>query len=202
MNPAASVPGPLILPAQLVLASSSPRRITLLRRLGLSFETLAADLDEPLYHRSQPEDQVLELAKAKAQMIWETTGGLVLAADTAVALDGRALGKPKNVTENRSFLEQLSGRWHSVFSGTALINPQGEITSFVDQTRVRFRALSTAEINWYAMSGEGLDKAGGYSIQDRGMVLIERIEGDFYTVMGLPVRWVWAALLREGLRVD
>lgn len=202
MDQSTPVPGPLTLPAQLVLASSSPRRITLLRQLGLSFETLAADLDEPLYRRSQPEDQVLELAKAKAQRIWETTGGLVLAADTAVALDGRALGKPENVTENRSFLEQLSGRWHSVFSGTALINPQGEITSSVDQTRVRFRALSIAEINWYAMSGEGLDKAGGYGIQDRGMVLIERIEGDFYTVMGLPVRWVWAALLREGLRVD
>jgi len=73
MNQATSVSGPLILPAQLVLASSSPRRITLLHQLGLSFETLAADLDEPLYHCSQPEDQVLELAKAKAQAVWETT---------------------------------------------------------------------------------------------------------------------------------
>jgi septum formation protein len=108
------------------------------------------------------------------------------------------LGKPASVAENRAFLERLSGQTHTVFTGLALILPSGRAVALVDAAQVRFRQLEDWEIEWYASSGEGLDKAGGYGVQERGMVLVEGIEGDFYTVMGLPVRRLWQLLAEEG----
>jgi septum formation protein len=181
----------------LILASQSPRRAQLLERLGLPFQTRPAHLDEEASNHLTPEALARTLALHKAQAVWRS-GEWVVAADTVVALNGVLLGKPASVAENRAFLERLSGQTHTVFTGLALILPSGRAVALVDAAQVRFRQLEDWEIEWYASSGEGLDKAGGYGVQERGMVLVEGIEGDFYTVMGLPVRRLWQLLAEEG----
>jgi len=137
------------------------------------------------------------LSTHKAQAIWQP-GRWVLAADTVVALGVQTLAKPRSVEENGAFLKQLSGRTHTVFTGFSIITPNRRTHSEVAQTQVTFRTLWDWEMEWYAKSGEGLDKAGGYGAQGLGMVLLERIEGDFYTVMGLPVSRVWQRLVELG----
>jgi septum formation protein len=181
----------------LILASQSPRRAQLLERLGLPFQTRPAHLDEGAFNHLTPKALAHTLALRKAQAVWRS-GEWVAAADTVVALNGVLLGKPSSMVENRAFLERLSGQTHTVFTGLALILPSGRAVARVDAAQVCFRRLEDWEIEWYVSSGEGLDKAGGYGVQERGMVLVERIEGDFYTVMGLPVRWLWQLLAEEG----
>ena len=172
-------------PAQWILASSSPRRRELLERIGVNFRILTAHTEE-ISSATHPAEVVQDLAmqKAKAVQALEPQG-YIIASDTVVALDGEILGKPADKLENRAMLERLGGRSHTVYTGIALLTPSAERVEF-DATTVRFRSLSSAELDWYAESGEGLDKAGGYGIQEKGMLLIERIEGDFFNVMGLP----------------
>jgi len=172
-------------PAQWILASSSPRRRELLERIGVNFRILTAHTEE-ISSATHPAEVVQDLAmqKAKAVQVLEPDG-YIIASDTVVALDGEILGKPKGKLENRAMLERLSGRTHTVYTGIAILTPSAEKVEF-DATTVQFRHLSSAELEWYAESGEGLDKAGGYGIQEKGMLLIERIEGDFFNVMGLP----------------
>lgn len=170
---------------QWILASSSPRRRELLERVGVNFRILTAHTEENS-SATHPAEVVQDLArqKAKAVQVLEPDG-FIIASDTVVALDGEILGKPADKLENRTMLERLSGRLHTVYTGIALLTPGAEKVEF-DATTVQFRHLSSAELDWYAQSGEGLDKAGGYGIQEKGMLLIERIEGDFFNVMGLP----------------
>ncbi len=181
----------------LVLASQSPRRAELLQRLELPFRTQPANIDEEALGHLAPSQMAGELATQKAQAVWQP-GQWVLAADTVVALGSETLGKPQNKSENIAFLRRLSGRSHTVYTGFAILKPDGELHSEVAQALVTFRALKAWELEWYAESGEGLDKAGGYGAQGLGMVLLERIEGDFYTVMGLPVSRVWQRLYELG----
>ncbi|WP_027882251.1 Maf family protein [Meiothermus rufus] len=181
----------------LVLASQSPRRAELLQRLALPLRIVPAYLDEEALGHLEAATMAQQLALHKAQAVWRP-GEWVLAADTVVALEGESLGKPSGVEENKAFLQRLSGRTHSVYTGFALFGPEGQLHVEVVEARVTFRALAAWEIDWYAQSGEGLDKAGGYGIQGLGMVLVERIEGDFYTVMGLPVSRVWQRLGELG----
>ena len=181
----------------LVLASQSPRRAELIGRLGLNYITRPAHLDEEALKHLPPKQMALELALAKAKAAWQM-GEWVLGADTVVAFDDLVLGKPKDKAENQVFLEQLSGRSHFVYTGIAIVQPSGEAHGEVVETEVKFRELSRWEIEWYAESGEGLDKAGGYGAQALGMVLLDSIQGDFFTVVGLPVSRVWEALVKLG----
>jgi septum formation protein len=178
----------------LVLASSSPRRRELLERLGVVFRVRAADIDETS-NEPNPSRMVQHLALEKATAVLALEPkALVLAADTTVAINDSILNKPQNVAENAEFIRRLAGNWHEVHTGIALKSATLE-TSAVEITRVKFRRLSAAEVLGYAQSREGLDKAGGYGIQALGMALVERIEGDYFNVVGLPV----ARLLETGL---
>lgn len=184
---------PSIARPPLVLASASPRRRALLAGLGLEFQVEPTDIDETPRPGETPEDLVRRLSRRKAQVAARRCQGtLVIAADTVVALDGDLLGKPGNEAENRTFLERLAGREHEVYTGHAL--QWGERYEVrVVRTAVQFRALTTREIAWYAATGEGLDKAGGYAIQGFGATLVQGICGCYFNVVGLSIVAVIAA---------
>jgi septum formation protein len=179
----------------LVLASASPRRAALLRELGLPLLIQPAHLAEdpqPPANRA-----VQELARRKAQVVWQP-GSWTLGADTLVELSGRLLGKPKTLEVQARFLKALSGRSHLVHSAFCLIDPQGGLYEGREEVRVQFRELSEAELSWYLASQEGLDKAGGYGIQGLARVFVKRLEGDYYSVVGLPIAQLWETLWRAG----
>lgn len=178
---------------RLVLASASPRRAEILRAVGWEFETAAAGIDESEGAGESPADYVERLAREKAVAIARTRlFGLVLGADTTVVADGAILSKPADDEDARRMLRALRGRWHEVLTGVALVRA-GEGLSRVahELTRVRFRAMSDAEIDWYVSTGEPADKAGAYAVQGRAALFIDRIEGDYWNVVGLPVRLVY-----------
>ncbi len=147
----------------------------------MSFTVEAPDVDER--EEGDPRELVLENALRKARAV---EGELVLGVDTAVVVDGLALGKPGDAAQAEDFLGRLAGREHEVMSGIALRRGGAE-TSDVAVTRVRFRSLTPAEIDWYVGTGEWRERAGGYAIQGRGAALVERVEGDYWNVVGLPV---------------
>jgi nucleoside triphosphate pyrophosphatase len=159
-----------------ILASGSPRRRAILEQLGIAFEVVVPEVEE-LTH-GDPRALVLENARRKAAAV---TGELVLGADTTVALDGAILGKPRDEDEARSFLTSLSGRDHEVWSGIALNDRAAAV-----RTAVTFRDIAGL-IDWYLATGEWEGKAGAYAIQGRGAALVERIEGDYSNVVGLPI---------------
>lgn len=178
----------------LVLASASPRRFHLLATLGHRFEVCPADVDERGRAGEAPEALAERLAGAKAEAVAVRLGAraadtLILAADTVVVLDGRALGKPADEAENRAFLERLSGREHAVVTGHHL-RRGGRRQADAVRTRVRVATLAPEEIARYVASGEGLDKAGGYGLQGRGAALIDGIDGCWSNVVGLSLRAV------------
>jgi len=182
MPPAASRP--------FVLASASPRRRELLGAVGLIFTVAPADLDEVAIGDGMPPDQAaLAVASAKAEAI-ARAGDTVLAADTVVVLDGRALGKPASRSEAVRMLEQLRDRSHDVVTAVTLRAP-GVARSALHRSAVRMRAYDRAEVETYAATGAGLDKAGGYGIQDENFRPVEAIEGCWCNVMGLPL---WSAV--------
>ncbi|AEV15994.1 MAG: Maf family protein [Thermus sp.] len=182
-------------PLVLTLASGSPRRRALLEALGYPLRVVPPRVAEEGL-ALPPWELALALAWRKGESV---AGAWVLAADTVVDLEGEALGKPKDPEENRAFLRRLSGREHRVHTGLYLRTPQDTVLE-VHTAKVRFRPLSEEEIAWYVASGEGLDKAGGYGAQGLGMALLEGVEGDFYTVVGLPVARVFALLWARGFR--
>ncbi|WP_424949411.1 Maf family protein [Deinococcus sp.] len=194
--------GAALPPPELVLASGSPRRRELLGHLGVPFRVLASDLPEVSAHTA-PAEVARDLAEQKARAVRALLGeapALILAADTLVALEGRLLGKPRDAAQNAEYLRLLSGQTHTVYSGVALIGPDG-LNSGVEATRVAFRGLSEAEMQHYAASGEGLDKAGGYGVQGLGMALVARIEGDYSGVVGFPLSLVIRLLRGAGVPV-
>ncbi len=172
-------------PERLILASASPRRTQLLRQMALMFDVVVTDIDETLGRSETPRDYVARLARTKAQAGWQT-GALSLGADTIVCLDDEILGKPRGQTEGAAMLRALSARTHEVFTGIAVTDGI-RTESAVVVTRVTFRALSDVDIAAYLTTGEGNDKAGSYGIQGIGGIFVERIEGSFSAVMGLPV---------------
>ena len=184
----------------LVLASSSPRRAEILRRSGWPFEAVAADIDETLREGEGAVEYVERLACEKAEKVAEArTSGLVLGADTTVVVGGKILGKPSDDADARRMLEMLGGRWHDVLSGVALVRAEtNEVLVAHELTRVRFASLTDAEIDWYVASGEPADKAGAYAIQGRAALFIEEIEGDYWNIVGLPIRLVYKLALESS----
>lgn len=181
----------------LVLASASPRRRELLDRLGLPFVVRPTYTDEELQRGEPPAESARRLALLKARAAARGDGEWIIAADTLVELNGKILAKPKDARENELFLRALSGKTHNVHTGLAVVSPQRS-RSLVSTAQVSFRDLADWEIAAYAASGEGLDKAGGYGIQEKGMMLVYGVNGDFYTVMGLPVAMLWQTLAAMG----
>ena len=170
----------------LVLASRSPQRRAILAQLGVRFEVSAPDAEE--LAAGEPHAVVVENALRKARSVGaRAPDRLVLGVDTTVVLDGRIHGKPRDAAEAKAFLDALAGRWHEVWSGLALVRGRADQLTAAATTRVRFRALRPVDLDWYVASGEWRDRAGGYAIQGRGAALVERIEGDYSNVVGLPV---------------
>jgi septum formation protein len=178
----------------LILASSSPRRRDLLSGLGVRFAVRPVDLDETPRVGEEPRAYVRRLAAEKAAAR-RGAGELILAADTSVVLDGEILGKPADEAEARAMLGRLSGREHTVVTGIALAGGAGTALAesgdcartAVEESRVRIAAMKEDEIAWYAATGEGLDKAGGYAAQGLGALFVEAISGDYTNVVGLPL---------------
>ena len=185
----------------LVLASASPRRQQLLAWLGVPYHVLPAEVDERPLAGEAAGDLVLHLARAKAAAVAvRRPADWVLAADTIVELDGVMLGKPADAADAARMLGQLAGREHRVATGFALAQPGGgQRTAEMVLTRVRFRPLDERAIERYVASGEGEDKAGSYAVQGFGAGLIERIDGSFSNVIGLPLVEVGRALEEAGL---
>jgi len=184
----------------LVLASGSPRRRTLLTMLGIPHTVAPTDLDEEPRTGEPPETYVLRLAEAKARAApTARPDDLVLGADTTVVIDDEMLAKPRDAVDAGRMLALLAGRTHRVASAVALLRGS-RVELGLDVTHVTFRPLDREEIALYVATGEPLDKAGAYGIQGYGAALVERIEGDFFGVMGLPLRLVLDLLGRFGYR--
>lgn len=186
-----------------VLASGSPRRRELLTQIGISYEVCPSDADENIGSYEAPE-LVRRLALLKGRSVAsQQPDACIISADTVVAApDGEILGKPKDRSDACRMLRELSGKPHTVYTGVCVLRTDGSRNMVredcrVCATRVYFRNLSDAEIERYVDSGEPMDKAGAYGIQGRGAVLIERIEGDYFNVMGLPLCTL-ADMLREA----
>lgn len=179
---------------KLVLASSSSRRVEILSAVAWPFEAMAAGVDETRLASEPPVAYVTRLAKAKADAIASRlSAGLVLGADTTVVKSGELLGQPRDAEDARRMLRLLSGEWHEVLTGVALVRAGHLNNSVVDHesTRVRFAAMSEAEINWYVSTEEPMGKAGAYAVQGKAALFIEEIQGDYFNIVGLPVRLVY-----------
>ncbi len=172
---------------RLILASASPRRRQLLAQLGIKAHVQPAVIDERWLPPESPECYVLRLAQAKARQVAQLTAERpVLAADTAVVIDHQILGKPANAQEAAAMLQRLAGRWHQVLTGVVVIGSDVSQQTCVS-TRVLLCPITPAEAAAYWASGEPSDKAGGYAIQGLGAVFVERIEGSYSNVVGLPL---------------
>ena len=190
----------------LILASASPRRYELLTQIGVPCRVETADVDESPLADETPEALVLRLAQQKAQAVWQrlaaTPDGLplpVLGADTLGLLNGELLLKPRDFADAQALLRRMSGRWHTIFTAVALVTATG--TSVVlNRNAVKFRSVSDAEILAYWRTGEPCDKAGAYAIQGRGAVFVERLEGSYSGVMGLPLFETAQLLAAAGIK--
>ena len=172
---------------KIYLASKSPRRRELLKRLGVAFETIAVDIDETWDGKELPGDFVKRLALDKARAGRKKTNNIapVLAADTEVVLDGKLLGKPENRQAAVRMLRSLSGRGHEVYSAVALIGATEKVA--LNISRLTFKPLTAAQCEAYSDTNEPYDKAGGYGIQGKAAAFINRLEGSYSGVMGLPL---------------
>lgn len=185
---------------RIVLASASPRRRELLSNIGLRFDILTDNSDENYISGELPEDTVMRLSAQKARSVAEHIDGdaLVIGADTVVAIDGKILGKPKDEEDAEHMLAELSGRKNTVFTRITVINTSdGKSVSEFERTDVKFRVISADEIRRYVKSGEPMDKAGAYGIQNLGALLIDSIDGDYFNVVGLPLCRLGLILKRE-----
>ena len=170
----------------LILASASPRRKELLEKFGVPFVIRAADIDETMDPGKTPFEEVGRVSRLKALATERENGDIVIAADTIVVCGGRVLGKPHDEQEAAEMLRLLSGRDHQVMTGCTVLRGEGGET-FTEVTDIHFRPLSEKEIARYVQSGEPMDKAGAYGIQGGAALFCERMVGDYYNVMGLPV---------------
>lgn len=182
---------------RVVLASGSPRRRELLNLIGIEHSVVPSNLDETMQPGEEPEGHALRLAVEKASAVAPAhPDAVVIGADTVVVLDGKVLGKPSDRATAREMMLALNGRTHTVITAVAVAHA-GSVRRGAEKVQVTFRQLADEEINAYVATGEGMDKAGAYGIQGFGATIVERIEGDFFAVMGLPlVRLV--GLLREA----
>ena len=177
---------------KLVLASGSPRRAEILERAGWSHEIIVAGIDETLLPNEDAATYVQRLARSKAEKVAsELDHGLVLGADTTVVVDNQILGQPVDEADARRMLDLLNAKWHDVLTGVALVHVGGDTRVGYETTRVRFAEMSDDEIDWYIGTGEPFGKAGAYGIQGKASLFIEEIEGDYFNIMGLPIRLVY-----------
>lgn len=171
----------------IILASASPRRKQLLKMAGIHFSVVPADIPEIVPEDMPQEKESQYLAAIKAgYVLSENENSIVIGADTTVLCEGRVLGKPKDKEEAKEMLRFLSGKTHEVYTGVAIVSKDVN-DCFTSVTKVEFYELSDEEIDWYISTREPMDKAGAYGIQGFGCRLVKRIEGDYFTVMGLPV---------------
>ena len=190
---------------KLILASASQRRAQILRDAGISFSVLSSAVDETPYLGESPQQMVLRLADAKAELVAARAVGpaLLVAADTTVVLDGQNLGKPRNSEDARHMLQLYSGRTHSVVTGVTVVRlPEMERRQFVETTLVTFAPLSSDQISHYLATGEPFDKAGAYAIQGYAGRFIPRIEGCYFNVVGLPLARLVVTLRELGWSED
>ncbi len=184
--------------ARLILASGSPRRRELLAYLGIPFAVIPSDAEESATGPGL--ERVAELARLKGADVFAGYPALpVLSADTLVCLDDQILGKPEDTADAQRMLALLSGRWHSVYTGVCLRLPGGTLLERVETTRVKFRHMNTQEISLYVRTGEPMDKAGAYGMQQIGGMFVERIEGSPTNVIGLPLATVATLLSAAGI---
>jgi septum formation protein len=182
----------------IVLASGSPRRRQLLEMLRIPFRVIVPDVDETVLAGEAPDAYVSRLSRAKAEaVVYQVPGDVVLAADTTVVLGGDILGKPESQAHAVDMLLRLQGRTHDVLTAVAAAR-DGELAQALDVSRVTFRPADAATLSAYVATGEPMDKAGAYAVQGLGAPLIERVEGDFFGVMGLPLRLALDLLARFG----
>ena len=186
---------------QVILASASPRRLALLQQIGIEATVCPADFDEVSGSAVQAEDVVLANAVGKCQAVVKIKGDSlpVIAADTVVVAEGVILGKPQDAEDAIAMLKQLSGKTHKVLTGIA-VSYAGEMLAEVCETKVVFRELTDEEIKNYVATGEPLDKAGAYGIQGKGAVLVEKIDGCYNNVVGLPLTRMQLILAKLGVR--
>jgi septum formation protein len=182
-----------------VLASGSPRRRALLELVGIEHEVRPSNIDETMHSGETPSGHAERLAREKASAVADANARTItIAADTIVVVDGEVLGKPTNAAVAARMLRMLSGREHTVFTAVA-VSRGGELRSSVEEVVVRFRHLDDAEIESYIATGEPMDKAGAYGIQGFGATIVERVEGDYFAVMGLPLVRLVALLEDVGV---
>lgn len=189
--------------SKLVLASGSPRRRELLSGLGLAFEIIVSEADETVEEKVTPAEMVCKLAYRKASAVSNTLqDGIVVGADTIVVLDGNVLGKPADKQNAVRMLRLLQGRTHIVYSGIAVLDAAtGKNIIDYRATQVHMRTLTDAEIEAYVETGEPMDKAGSYAIQGIGSTIVDSIEGDYFTVVGLPMELLASMLTSFDIHV-
>lgn len=173
-----------------VLASKSPRRKALLQNIGINAQIIPANVDESAFKGLDPDGMVKQLAMLKASDVARSFRGntIVIGADTCVYLDGKIMGKPQTISEAEEMLRKLSGNTHEVYTGYCVFNcADGKAVSKCEKTSVTFRKLSEEEIKAYVKTREPMDKAGAYGIQNKGSMFVEKIDGDYFNVVGLPV---------------
>ena len=177
---------------KLILASGSPRRKELLTAVGWEFEAITAGIDESVRPGEDPATYVQRLALSKAKAVAARLGqGLVLGADTTVVVDDHILGQPVDDDDAKRMLQMLNGKWHEVLTGVAVVRIGGESRVDYETTRVRFAEMSDKEIDWYVANGEARGKAGAYGIQGAAGLFIKEIKGDYFNIVGLPIRLVY-----------
>ena len=195
---------------KIILASASPRRAEILRTVGWPFETLVVNIDESRHDDEDAAMYVQRLAQQKAEAAAAMIGRnptregaaftvTIVAADTTVVIDDHILEKPADNDDAKRMLRLLNNRWHQVLTGVAIINGANAQTKVAhEQTKVKFAAMSDEDIDWYVSTGEPIDKAGAYAIQGLGARFIEGIRGDYFNVVGLPVRLLYELIKMAG----
>ena len=192
---------------KIILASSSPRRQKILKQVGIPFEILPSDIQEDLGGEMSPYEAVKTLSFQKAICAVDKVGegSVIVAADTIVDLNGKIMGKPVDEQDAFNILKKLQGRKHSVYTGVCIIKKTAGdliVRSIIDNSAVFMRPMTDDEIRAYIKTGEPMDKAGAYAIQEMGSLFVERIEGDFYTVEGLPIVRVYQELKNIGVEMS
>ena len=186
----------------LILASKSPRRQELLARLGLSFAVMTADIDETMDPAIPLTEEIKRVSRAKAEAVRARVSpdDIIISADTVVCIDGKRLGKPRDEADAADMLRMLSGRSHEVVSGVCVLRGEEAAVEAVT-TAIHFRPLSDGEISAYIASGEPMDKAGAYGIQSLASIFVDKLDGDYYNVMGLPLCTLAQMLWQFGINI-
>lgn len=191
---------------KLILASGSPRRAEILTSVGWEFTKDVADIDESELPGETPENYVRRLAREKAEAVAQRYDqAIILGADTTVVIDGQIIGKPADFDDARRMIKLLAGNWHEVLTGVAVVTVETRKSEVEDRkvlvglqrTRVKFAEMSDAEIEFLVQFGEPLDKAGAYAVQAQAALFIEKIEGDYWNVVGLPVSLVYELIMKK-----